>query len=537
MQNDYKQLGSYKTQSAHRETFAIMIWYFIASFIYLFISDWILNNYNSDPVLLSMIQRYTSGIILSLIGFSFYFIIYKQIKTHIESSMNLNHVFSELKDKNEKLTELESNHYQLAYYDSLTGLINKNKLEQKTQKLINQRIPFAIFYIDIDNFGVINQIKGYAWGDNALFEIAQELKKNSKGNLVARISDDGFVVVFENISDKNEIELRAQKILEDIKILLKKQSEAYFYTASGGISLYPSQSDQFQDLLRYATLALGEAKRRGKDRIMFYSEEMQILKEREVFITNQILHSIIKDHFYVVYQPIFDFKTKKLVCVEALLRWQHPELGNIPPNDFIYLAEISGSIVDLTDIVTEKVFSALDEWKQLGIETRASINISGKVLMYPNLVDKLNQLSDKYQIDKSLIVIEVTESVLLDNIEVSLCVLQRLKSEGYIIALDDFGSGYSSLNYLKHLPIDVLKIDKSYISNIHEHENERHFLKFVVDLAHVLNKKVVLEGVEKSSQEEILESFNIDYVQGFYYARPMTGSKIIDHYKIKDLED
>src|SRR5690606_37154613 len=262
--------------------------------------------------LLSMIQSYTSGIILSLIGFSFYFILYKQIKTHIESSMNLNHVFSELKDKNEKLTELESNHYQLVYYDSLTGLINKNKLEQKTQKLINQRIPFAIFYIDIDNFGVINQLKGYAWGDNALFEIAQELKKHANGNLVARISEDGFVVVFENGNEIKYIESLSKIILEDIKVLLKKQTEAYFYTTSGGISIYPSQGDNFHDILRCASLALSEAKRRGKDQIVFYNVAMQVLKEKEVYLTNQILHSLNKYHFYVVFQPIFDFSTKEL---------------------------------------------------------------------------------------------------------------------------------------------------------------------------------------------------------------------------------
>src|SRR5690606_16170595 len=156
-----------------------------------------------------------------------------------------------------------------------------------------------------------------------------------------------------------EIRKRAQAILDDIKILLKKQSEAYFYTASGGISLYPLQSDQFQDLLRYASLALGEAKRRGKDQVMFYTEQMQVLKEKELFITNQILPSIKNDHFHVVYQPIFNFKTKTLECVEALLRWQHPELGNIPPNEFIYLAEISGTIIELTDFVIEKVISSL----------------------------------------------------------------------------------------------------------------------------------------------------------------------------------
>src|SRR5690606_13974189 len=153
--------------------------------------------------------------------------------------------------------------------------------------------------------------------------------------------------------------------------------------------------------------------------------------EKELFITNQILPSIKNDHFHVVYQPIFNFKTKTLECVEALLRWQHPELGNIPPNEFIYLAEISGTIIELTDFVIEKVISSLDSWQQKGIRTRASINISGKVLMYPGLVDKLNKFADQYKVDKSLIVLEVTESVLLDNIDHSLQVLQELKSEGY----------------------------------------------------------------------------------------------------------
>src|SRR5690606_12732789 len=197
MQNDIKQLDSYKTQSAHRETFAIMIWYFLASFVYLVLSDWILQSLVSDPVFMSLVQTWNGVVTLTLIGLTFYVIIYKQIKSHMEKSMHLSHVFSELQTKNEKLTELESNHYKLAYYDSLTGLMNKNKLDQKVEKLIHQKVPFAVLYIDIDNFGVINELKGYEWGDNALFEIAQELKKKVNSKLVARMSEDGFVIVME----------------------------------------------------------------------------------------------------------------------------------------------------------------------------------------------------------------------------------------------------------------------------------------------------------------------------------------------------
>ncbi|MBN3491217.1 bifunctional diguanylate cyclase/phosphodiesterase [Acholeplasma equirhinis] len=503
--------------------------------MYLVLSDWILQSLVSDPVFMSLVQTWNGVVTLTLIGLTFYVIIYKQIKSHMEKSMHLSHVFSELQTKNEKLTELESNHYKLAYYDSLTGLMNKNKLDQKVEKLIHQKVPFAVLYIDIDNFGVINELKGYEWGDNALFEIAQELKKKVNSKLVARMSEDGFVIVMEKVTDYQEVLSITKAILADIKVLLRKQSEAYFYSASGGVAMYPNHGDRFQDVLRYANLALSEAKRKGKDQIVFYNEAMQALKEREVFLTNQIHHSLDKDHFYVVYQPILKFATKELICTEALIRWNHPEIGNIPPNDFIYLAELSGSIIELTDLVCESVFKQLRTWLNQGLRTMVSINISAKVLMHPEFINKINHLSDIYQVEKSLIVIEVTESVLIDNIEYSLNVLNQLKNEGYIIALDDFGSGYSSLNYLKHLPAHVIKMDKSYIANIDQSEKEKHFLKFVVELTHSLDMRIVLEGVEKTKQEEILSEFQIDYVQGYLYSKPIKAEELFEKYVRKVL--
>ncbi len=526
MQKDYHQQEKSRTKSAFRETLAIIMWYFLVSFVYILVSDWILNTLVSDPVENARIQSIKGFTSLASIGVIFYFVIFRRVKLYIATNSQLTTVLEELRQKNETLAKVESFHYQLAYFDPLTGLINKHKLEQRVRGLIEKKVPFALLYIDIDDFGVINELKGHVWGDRSLYEVGNQLMNIAVGRTVARMSEDGFVVILDEMEDPKDIMSFSTKIVDSIKTLLKKQSEAYFYSASGGIATFPEQGKTYQDVLRYANLALSQAKKNGKDQIVFYNTRMHQLKEKEVVITNAIRQSLENNHFYIMYQPILDFKEKRCNKLEALIRWRHPELGMITPSEFIYLSEISGTIIELTDFVCRRVFEQISIWKKQKKKFMVSINISAKALMHPEFTNKLNALSKEYDVDKTSIIIEITESVMLEKIDQSLLVLTALKEQGYLIALDDFGSGYSSLTYLRHLPVDIIKIDRNYIANIDKKKEEKFFLKFVLELSHALNKKVVLEGVETKAQEKVLQAFNVDYVQGFLYHKPLIATDV-----------
>ncbi|CDR30427.1 Cyclic di-GMP phosphodiesterase Gmr [Acholeplasma oculi] len=519
--NNKRESKIKKLNRASVESFKITALYFLTAYGYLFLSDWIVMILVDDPILLNLIQSIKGLISLGLIGIVYYFIILNRLQQFIGVNHQMNQVLEQLKQKNQVLIELEEKHFKLAYYDTLTGLMNKQRLELKVNRMIEQKEPFAFVYMDIDNFGAINELKGHVWGDHALILIAKELEKLSKGNVVSRLSEDSFVLLLSGMTDHDACKVYVEEVLSSIKELINLQAEVYFYTASAGISIFPEHGHTYTDILRYANLALSQAKKNGKDQIVFYNQYTHELKLREYDITNSIKTSLQQNDFYIVYQPIIDFKKNHIRKVEALIRWLHPKLGMIPPNDFIYLSEISGSILELTHFVYESVFKQMALWNQQGLKIQVDINVSPKVLMHQDFIKNLNYYIHKHQVDKGQVIIEVTESLILSSIDQAIMVLNQLRSEGYRIALDDFGSGYSSLTYLKHLPIDILKMDKAFIATIDKNELEKQFLKFVLDLAHAMHKEVVLEGVETISQETVLKPFNVDYVQGFLYYKPM----------------
>lgn len=532
MQNYHKQ-DEKQVKTAFKESFAITLFYFIFAYGYLWLSDWLIVTYIDDTSLYNMIQGIKGFVSLGVIGIVYHFIIYRRIKQLLKSNERLKKVIFEAEYQNEQLARLEEKHFNLAYFDSLTGLINKNRLEIKANRLVENKVPFALLYLDIDDFGAINELKGHKWGDEALLLIARELEKIGEQHLVARMSEDSFVIIFHQVSTLDEIKQLAEESIKRVKNLMAKQSEAYFYSASAGVALYPSHGKVYADVLRYANLALSAAKKNGKDQVVFYNTFMHQAKEREYEITNAIKSSLKNNEFYMVYQPILDFKTNNIDKLEALMRWSHPTLGHIPPNDFIYLSEISGSILELTYFLYDAVFSQIAIWAKHGKFVTVDINISPKVLMHPTFIEDIERYVEKHNIDRKQIVIEITESMALENIDQTIIVLKRLKEKGFLFALDDFGSGYSSLTYFKHLPVDIIKMDKDFIATIDQSMTERNFLKFVLDLSHAMDKKTVLEGVETIEQVKILKGYDVDYVQGFYYYKPMQAAAINELFHIK----
>lgn len=532
MQNYHKQ-DEKQVKTAFKESLSITLLYFIFAYGYLWLSDWLIVTYVDDTSLYNTIQGIKGFVSLGVIGIVYHFIIYRRIKQLLKSNERLKKVIFEAEYQNEQLARLEEKHFNLAYFDSLTGLINKNRLEIKANRLVENKVPFALLYLDIDDFGAINELKGHKWGDQALLLIARELEKIGEQHLVARMSEDSFVIIFHQVSTLDEIKQLTEESIKRVKNLMAKQSEAYFYSASAGVALYPSHGKVYADVLRYANLALSAAKKNGKDQVVFYNTFMHQAKEREYEITNAIKPSLENNEFYMVYQPILDFKTNKIDKLEALMRWSHPTLGHIPPNDFIYLSEISGSILELTRFLYDAVFSQIAIWAKHGKFVTVDINISPKVLMHPTFIEDIERYIEKHNIDRKQIVIEITESMVLENIDQTIIVLKRLKEKGFLFALDDFGSGYSSLTYFKHLPVDIIKMDKDFIATIDQSMTERNFLKFVLDLSRAMDKKTVLEGVETIEQVKILKGYDVDYVQGFYYYKPMQAAAIDELFHIK----
>ncbi len=520
----FKQIKHEEKQvkTAFREAFEITLTYFIFAYGYLWISDWLIAIYITDPQLYITIQTIKGFASLGIIGIVYHFIVYRRIKLYLSNNEELKKVLISQGEQNKQLTLLEEKHFNLAYFDALTGLINKNRLEIKVKRLIHNNIPFALLYLDIDDFGAINELKGHKWGDQALLLIAQELKELCKDHMVARMSEDSFVLVFQRLDSIDEIKRLANLSINRVKYLMSKQSEAYFYSASAGVALYPEHGKEYGDILRYANLALSKAKKNGKDQVVIYNTFMHEAKEREYEITHAIKPSLENNEFYMVYQPILDFKSNKINKLEALIRWNHPTLGQIQPNDFIYLSEISGAILQLSNFIYDAVCSQIKKWNDKGHYMTVDINVSPKALMHPTFLEDIESYIHKYGIQYNQIVIEITESMALENIDQTIIVLKKLKEKGLMVALDDFGSGYSSLTYFKHLPVDIIKMDKDFIAKIDKSVTERHFLKFVLDLSHSMSKKTVLEGVETIEQIEILKQFDVDYVQGFYYHKPLT---------------
>lgn len=522
-----------KVKTAFRESLEITLTYFIFAYGYLWISDWLIATYVTDPQMSATLQTIKGFTSLGILGLVYHFIVYQRIKLFVSNNEQLKTVLDESKNQNMQLTLLEEKHFNLAYFDALTGLINKNRLEIKVTRLIENKTPFALLYLDIDDFGAINELKGHKWGDEALLLIAKALEAQSKAYLVARMSEDSFVLVFKDMVELEAINFLANQSINTVKHLMSKQSEAYFYSASAGVALYPQHGKVYSDVLRYSNLALSAAKKNGKDQVVIYNTFMHEAKEREYEITHAIKPSLDNNEFYMVYQPILDFKTGKIDKLEALMRWKHPIMGQIPPNNFIYLSEISGSILELTHFIYDTVFSQIKIWNDLGKFLTVDINISPKVLMHPNFIEDIESYIHKHGIHHNQVILEITESMVLENIDQTILVLKSLKAKGFMVALDDFGSGYSSLTYFKHLPVDIIKMDKDFIATIDKSITERYFLKFVLDLSHSMSKKTVLEGVETIEQIKILEQYDVDYVQGFYYHLPLEVENLNKILKLK----
>lgn len=420
---------------------------------------------------------------------------------------------------------------RLAYYDDITGLPNCKLAEEEVNKLLktsNKRnSKIALLSINIDNFKQLNDTMGHEVANEFLIYISEVLKKNQDVYYLAKLNESEFGVIFNDVQDEEDIIKKTKKLLESVK--QPWLAEGYNIQVSGsvGISIYPDNGDNFSDLKGYSNMAMCKAKENSRNSYLFYNKKMKKEMEKNIFIINSIEKSMEFGHFSLYYQPIINLKDNTIYGLEALIRWFHPERGYISPMEFIPIIEDSGHIMEITSMVFEDGLRQKQLWNERGYkDIKLSVNISGKSFRSKDLYEEIGRLLVKYNISPKEIILEITETAFVNNIDIHNETLKKLIDLGLEIALDDFGTGYSSLSKLNALPLGHLKIDKSFIDSIEKDSRKEALVKYIIDLTRTLNLKTVAEGVETEEQVNILKEVGCDLIQGYYFAKPMPANEI-----------
>lgn len=439
---------------------------------------------------------------------------------------------------NEKL--LENKLHSLAYYDTLTGLPNRFFFENKVNSLICKanklNKKFALLYMDIDNFKNINDSLGHASGDLLIKYIANLLEqKLGASDFVARLGGDEFAIILDETDQRVDIEAKIQGLLSPLRAPWVIDNHEFFISTSIGIAIYPEHGEDLSVLLKSADIAMYFVKKQSKDNYCFYSSELQDEMIERITLINYLRHAVDYDEFHLLYQPVVNLKDGSLIGAEALIRWTHPERGFISPAGFIPLAEENGVINEIEKWVLKTAMLQKKYWQEKNYPNiKISINISGKSLTDVEIVGKIKELLSKTRLEAKDIQLEVTETAVMKDLDMSIKVLKEIKEMGIEIALDDFGTGYSSLTYLKKLPIDIVKLDINFIRNITEVNNDRFIVEHMIRLIHDMNLKVVAEGIEEEEQLNLLKEMACDYGQGYFFSRPLKKEDFEKYMSIED---
>lgn len=448
-------------------------------------------------------------------------------------------VFSIRNDKNEIneyvsiCTDISERHLlleelnQSVYYDALTGLPNPVLLRQEFQDSVelkskkNKKQYFVA--INIDRFSYINLLYGYRIGDQLLIDIANRIKHKLRDkDSIYRFSGDIYILLIRDIEEVETLINIVERVFDLIRKPYMIDGKEILITASFGISLYPDDGISYENLLQNAETALREAKQSGKNAIKFFSEVMNLKATRWFVLGNQLNSAILNNELCVYYQIQVDNSSKKVIGVESLVRWNHKEYGVLSPDEFIPFAETSGLIIPLGYWVIENVFKQIRNHIDKGYRLiKYSINLSAKQLEDKDFIVKVNELLKGYQLNSENIVFEITESSAMLNPDVSNRVLNQLKENGFHIAMDDFGTGFSSLSVLNQFPIDILKIDRSFISHISKDKKKEQLTLAILAMAEIIGLKTVAEGVEFEEDVAFLAIQKCDVLQGYYFSKPI----------------
>ncbi|MCX6052500.1 MAG: EAL domain-containing protein [Campylobacterales bacterium] len=519
------------------------IW-FIAFIILIFISSFL------DSTLIHEVSHLSQGwittffVLNSVVGFGgIYYMFHYYITDKERRSEAV--LFKEhqalLKTSNE-LAQANSRLEQIATHDHLTGLENRFSLLEKLQNAIyyamNHDQKLALFFIDLDRFKQINDTMGHPVGDQVLIHISNVLRGHVSGNnIVSRLGGDEFVVLVDKFKDIDDLSFLADKLTEAVRQVIQLENQELQVTCSIGISIYPDDLEGNETLLhrenianlllRNADTAMYRAKEEGKNNYQYYQMAMTVHAIERMELEKDLRNALKEDQFVVYYQPQIDAELDKIIGMEALVRWNHPLNGFVQPNNFIPLAEEIGLIVLIDRIVMQKAMLQFAQWYAQGLNPGVlSLNLSVRQLEQEDFVSRLQQLIQDTGCQAQWIELEVTEGHIMSNPQKSIMILKVISALGIKISIDDFGTGYSSLAYLKQLPIDKLKIDKSFVDGLPHDENDVAIVKTIIGLTQSLQLSIIAEGVETQEQKRFLVDYGCNLMQGYLYAKPMDAERM-----------
>ncbi len=425
--------------------------------------------------------------------------------------------------------------FSVAYHDILTKLPNRQFIYKEIRDLIDKGQSFYLVYFNINNFKLINDSINYEVGDQLLIEVSKIIAANvKKNNVVARTNGDEFVCIYKNQFSKQKMQAKIEKILKDLSQQFTINDYNININLSTSVAQYPNDGNDSKELLKAIDLAFYHSRQIGKNKIVFYNKEIGRETRNKLIFEEKLNKALNNKEFYLMFQPIINIESAPQVAYfEALLRWNNQDLGQIPPLEFIPVAEQLGIIHDIGLWVlneTCKMILRLNrEFPQK--KYKISINVSDLQLKHKNFINNITTIINKHNINPEKIIIELTESVFIDDSIVTQQSIKELKEIGIKTAIDDFGTGYSSFSYLMNLDVDILKIDKSFINNMLNSDKKTKVVQSIVDLGHTMDMTITAEGVENKEQVEYLSSIHCNYIQGYYYSKPLKAEDLMEYLK------
>jgi diguanylate cyclase (GGDEF)-like protein/PAS domain S-box-containing protein len=451
-----------------------------------------------------------------------------------ERTKELNMANEELRNEIKSRIEMEQEIRKLAYYDQLTGLPNKklfmNYLDKKIHENLRNELTLAVMCLDLDSFKMINDTMGYAKGEELLKQVAERLLKSlKKSDTVARVAGDEFLILIQNNPDGRTIDVVASKLNRIFHKPFIVSGNEVHVTASIGVAIYPIDGEDADTLVKNADIAMYRAKEKGKNKYEICTPLMRQNLVETMKFTNNLYRAVSRKEFNLLYQPQVNIETGEIVGFEALIRWNHPELGIIHPNKFIPIGEKTGLIIPISEWVFENACRQNKEWQEkCGIYVPMAVNLSPKQLIDSDLVNVVSEILKKTGLSPCFLELEITESALLEEIDIIRDTLVELSKMGVRITIDDFGTRYSSLNYLKQLPINRVKIDISFVQGITVNHKDEAIINAIIDLARKLDIDILAEGVETFPQMNFLRNLSCNIIQGFYLYRPMDPGRVYE---------
>jgi diguanylate cyclase (GGDEF)-like protein/PAS domain S-box-containing protein len=442
----------------------------------------------------------------------------------------ITHFVSTGKDISERI-QVQERLQHMAHHDALTDLPNRNLfLDRLQQSLTRARWHdrlVAVMFLDLDRFKNINDTLGHTVGDQLLLQLSERLSNSVRdGDTIGRFGGDEFAILLDDINSDSHISLLAEKLLDTLKKPFKINKHELFVTASIGISIFPNDGEDSDTLLRNADVAMYRAKDLGKNNYQFYSDDLSARIFERMTLESHLRHALERNEFVLYYQPQIDTRTQKIMGVEALLRWKHPEFGLVTPNNIVPLMEETGLIEKVGHWALETACRQARKWHDAGwTYLHLSVNISSRQFNDPDFISLVHDIISTTGINPEYLELELTESMLIRNASATINALNTLSSLGVRFAIDDFGTGYSSLSYLRRFPIDTIKIDRSFIHDVTDNPDDAAIASAIIVMGQNLSLNVIAEGVENQQQLEFLSSRNCHYLQGNLFSRPLPAEE------------